>query len=171
MKLKIKKLDPNAVVPARAHEGDAGLDLYAVAVSPAFKRVQGADGKWGNAPFEVFVDFGIAVEIPPGYVGKIYARSSIYKTCLRLSNGVGVIDSGYRGELKAVFDVLEGAPSILGMPDWEKACAQLVIEKLPDVKVEVVEELSDSERGKGGFGSTDHICRVRNGEFEKGGEK
>jgi len=93
----------------------------------------------------------VAFEIPQGYVGLIFPRSSIYKTGLRLSNSVGVIDSGYRGEVKAVFDT--SFPSY----DWyglEDRAAQIIFMKLPDVQLIQADELSKSQRGEGGYGSS-----------------
>lgn len=137
MKIKIKRLHPQSVIPRYAKQGDAGMDLT---VTHCCLR----DRKW-------HVKFGIAMEIPEGYVGLIFPRSSIHKTACRLSNCVGVIDSGYRGEISAVFDI----------PDWRTAAyqvgdraAQIIIMPYPQVEFEEVEELSETERGTGGFGST-----------------
>ena len=94
MKVKIQKLNEKAVIPKYAKPGDAGLDL--TAVSENFKQTQGG----------IVVEYGtgLAFEIPKGHVGLIYPRSSITtKTSLSLGNCVGVIDSGYRGEVKFQF--------------------------------------------------------------------
>ena len=90
MEVKIKKLCETAVVPSYAKPGDAGMDL--VATSRIFD-------KYGNVEYGT----GLAMEIPEGYVGLIFARSSIFKQDLSLANAVGVIDSGYRGEIKFKF--------------------------------------------------------------------
>ena len=90
MKVKIKKLCESAVIPTYAKPGDAGMDL--VATSRIFD-------KYGNVEYGT----GLAMEIPEGYVGLIFARSSIFKQDLSLANAVGVIDSGYRGEIKFKF--------------------------------------------------------------------
>lgn len=138
MKLKVKKLRTDAVLPTRAHVGDAGLDLVAHRIYVIGHRIK--------------VNFGIAVEIPEGHVGLICPRSSIYKRKTRLANSVGVIDSGYRGELSAVFDVeyyKDGGIYAVG-----ERCAQLVILPLPSVEVEEVDDLSTSERGTRGYGSS-----------------
>ncbi len=150
--MRIKKAHPAAVIPAYAKSGDAGMDLTAVSVE--FKN-----------PRKIKVDFGIQLEIPEGYVGFLFPRSSVHKTFCRLSNSVGVIDSGYRGNVMAIFDVLdvcgenvESELEALSLAEKIYApgtrCAQLII--LPFPKVEVVEanELSSSERGEGGFGSS-----------------
>ena len=95
MGVKVKKLHPKAVIPTYAKHGDAGLDLTAVSVSV---------DKFGNATYGT----GLAFEIPEGYVGLIFPRSSISKQGLTLANSVGVIDSGYRGEVMFKFKPLMG---------------------------------------------------------------
>lgn len=143
MQLKVKKLREDAVLPRKAHPGDAGFDLTAVTTGMC------ADGT------KLQVGFGIAVEIPEGYVGLVFPRSSIYKTDCRLANAVGVIDSGYRGELKAVFDfnwkTSTNLPKRYVVGD---RCCQLVLVPVPEVEVQEVTELTPSDRGEGGFGST-----------------
>ena len=143
MKIKVKRLSPNATVPTKAYAGDACFDLTAAAVDD-FSR----DG----ITTQVLVGFGIALEIPEGYTGRVFARGSIYGKKLRLSNAVGVIDSGYRGELQAVFDTRPGLDTDI----YKKGerCAQIMFVKLPEVEFEEVDELSPSERGGGGFGSS-----------------
>lgn len=138
MQIKIKKLHKNAKIPRYAKPGDAGMDLTAT------ERI--------IKDSQVFVKFGIAMEIPEGYVGLIFPRSSIYKTGLNLSNSVGVIDSCFRGEICAVFNigVVSGASSY----DVGDRCAQIIIMPYPQVEFEEVEELSETERGSGGFGSS-----------------
>jgi len=138
MKVKIKKLHPSAVIPKYAKSGDAGLDLVVTTIK--------------DEAYQVTYGFGIAVEIPEGYVGLVFPRSSIKKTDMVLSNSVGVIDSGYRGEIMATFKKLAGTVSqkyFVG----ERA-AQLLIIPYPQVEFEEAETLSDSDRGTGGFGST-----------------
>lgn len=138
MKVKIKKVHANAVIPSYAKEGDAGMDLTVTTIN--------------DEAYQVTYGFGISVEIPEGYVGLVFPRSSIRKTDLVLSNSVGVIDSGYRGELMAVFKKLAGTVSTKYYVG-ERA-AQLVIIPYPKIEFEEVKELSDTERGAGGFGST-----------------
>lgn len=138
MQIKIKKLHQNAVIPKYSKTGDAGLDLTVTTIK--------------DEPYQITYGFGIAVEIPHGYVGLVFPRSSIKKTDLVLSNSVGVIDSGYRGEIMAVFKKLAGSVSkkyFVG-----DRAAQLLIIPYPEIKFEETNELSDSERGDGGFGST-----------------
>lgn len=138
MKVKIKKVHANAVIPSYAKEGDAGMDLTVTTIN--------------DEAYQVTYGFGISVEIPEGHVGLVFPRSSIRKTDLVLSNSVGVIDSGYRGELMAVFKKLAGTVSTKYYVG-ERA-AQLVIIPYPKIEFEEVKELSDTERGAGGFGST-----------------
>lgn len=152
MILKVKKLVPRAVLPKKAHRSDAGYDLVAVS------RVVDEDGA-------VVYGTGLAFEIEEGYVGLVFPRSSVAKKDLVLSNCVGVIDSGYRGEVMAKFKpslgAWEGEESLMRRVDsntkWYEVgerIAQLVIMKLPDVQLIESEELSESERGVGGYGSS-----------------
>lgn len=140
MKLKIKKLHPDAVIPSYAKPGDAGLDLVATT---------------GGHIHYSMVEYGtgIAVEIPAGYVGLIVPRSSISEHGMTLANSVGIIDSGYRGEIKVRFRfrymLSKKEPYAVG-----DRIAQLVIVPCPPVVIEEVDELSKTERGSGGFGST-----------------
>ena len=143
LEVKIKKLHPDAVIPQYARFGDAGLDITAIDDGTVSRDAMGMLKTYRT---------GIAVEIPEGHVGLIFPRSSIYKSGLRLTNCVGVIDSGYRGEILAKFDIL----SIHAKQVYKKGdrIAQLVILPFPQVTFKEVEELGDSERGQGGFGST-----------------
>ena len=136
MQVRFKKLHPDAVIPQYAKPGDAGLDL--TAVSCRFENDQ------------VIYGTGLAVEIPDGYVGLIFPRSSVYKTGLVLSNCVGVADSGYRGELGARF-YTAGYGMDYGPGD--RIC-QLVILPYPQIEPVEAEELSSTERGTGGWGSS-----------------
>jgi dUTP pyrophosphatase len=137
--IKVKKLDPNAVVPSYSKVGDAGMDLTIT------KEIE-------NTSFSVSYGFGIAMEIPKGFVGLVFPRSSVRNQELVLSNCVGVIDSGYRGELQATFKKTNGLDS-LKYKVGERG-AQIIILPYPQVFMTEVPELSDSERGEGGFGST-----------------
>lgn len=184
MKVRIKKLHKDAVVPKKAHATDAGFDLVATS------RVFDAEGN-------VTYGTGLAFEIPEGYVGLVFPRSSICRKDLSLSNAVGVIDSHYRGEVKAKFkptlvvaykdrhgqnendyigadeteweglvvtfngraenypDVNDGylpfAPCLYEVGD--RIC-QMIILPYPEVEFEEAEELSETDRGNGGYGST-----------------
>ena len=136
MIVKIKKLNPKAVIPKYSKPGDAGMDLTITSII-------------SENSLDVSYGFGIAVEIPEGFVGLVFPRSSIRKTDLILSNSVGVIDSGYRGEIQATFK-----KTGLHKYDIGDRGAQIMILPYPDVQFEEVEELSNTERGDGGFGST-----------------
>jgi dUTP pyrophosphatase len=146
MKVKIKKLHANATIPKYAKPGDAGMDLTAT----SFRVVFGSNGVNGVSYLEYGT--GISIEIPEGYVGLVFPRSSISETCLILSNSVGVIDSGYRGEIKARFRY-DGSGSTNAYASGERI-AQLIIIPYPQIEFEEVQELQDSERGTGGYGST-----------------
>lgn len=136
MKVKFKKLHWNATLPSYAKPGDAGLDMTPVSVKFIDNRF-------------IRCLFGLSVEIPDGHVGLIFPRSSIWKTDGRLSNAVGVIDSGYRGEIQAIFDM----SGKLFYPDGVPVC-QMIIMPIPTIEPEWADELSDTERGEGGFGHT-----------------
>lgn len=172
MKVKIKRLSEKAVIPTYSKEGDAGLDL--VATSKEYD-------KNGNVVFGT----SLAFEIPKGYVGLLFPRSSNSKKDLLLSNSVGVIDSGYRGEVMMKFkkqinnerSVLNTIIAVqqmaeikndfkqLGLLDGDDVeefaeyqigdrIGQLIIMPYPTIEFEEVEELSETERGSGGYGST-----------------
>lgn len=138
MKVKIKKLHEDAIIPQYAKYGDAGVDL--TATDMWFEK--------GNVCYGT----GLSIEIPHGYVGLLFPRSSNAKKDLLLCNAVGVIDSGYRGEIIAKFKITEkDGFRIYNIND--RVC-QLII--LPYPKIEFIEtdELSETSRGEGGFGST-----------------
>ena len=139
MRVRIKKLNPNAVIPKYAKDNDAGLDLVATTIKE-------------NTTFQITYGLGIALEIPDGFVGLIFPRSSIRNTELILSNSVGVIDAGYRGELQATFNKSNGLDSI-AYKVGDRVC-QLIIIPHPIIELEEVSELNNTERGDGGFGST-----------------
>jgi dUTP pyrophosphatase len=142
MVVKIKKLVENAVIPAYSKKGDAGLDLTAVSVS--FEKNY------------VSYKTGLAVEIPEGFVGLLFPRSSNSKMDLILTNSVGVIDSGYRGEIELRYKLVGNGvtPSIVGIYDIGDRVGQLVIIPYPSIEFEEVTELSTTERNTGGYGST-----------------
>jgi dUTP pyrophosphatase len=140
MKVKFKKLHPNAKTPHYSLEGDACLDLYA-----AWQKIDDL----GNRVYGT----GIAMEIPEGHVGLLFPRSSISKTNLSLRNSVGVIDSNYRGEIMLKFLDLEEMDDLLWYLPGNKIGQIMIIER-PQIELEEVEELSETDRGGGGFGST-----------------
>jgi dUTP pyrophosphatase len=137
--VRIKKLHTDAVIPTYSKDGDAGMDLTITEVI-------------SNTTFDVTYGFGIAMEIPMGYVGLVFPRSSVRNMDLNLSNSVGVIDSGYRGEIKATFKKTQGLDSIK-YKVGERG-AQIIIMPYPKIKFVEVNELSSTDRGDGGFGST-----------------
>jgi dUTP pyrophosphatase len=139
MQVRIKKLNENAVIPTYAKDGDAGMDLVATRII-------------SNTTFDVSYGTDLAMEIPNGFVGLIFPRSSIRKYELALSNSVGVIDSGYRGELQATFKKTNGLDSLAYKVG--DRIAQIMIIPHPDIQFEETDELSNTERGEGGFGST-----------------
>ena len=139
MFVKIKKLHNNAVVPQYAKAGDAGMDLVATEVTDGYG-------------FTVTYGTGLAMEIPEGFVGLVFPRSSIRKYDISLTNCVGVIDSGYRGEIQATFRKEAGIPS--KRYDVGDKIAQMIILPYPSIQFIETDELSDTERGEGGFGST-----------------
>jgi dUTP pyrophosphatase len=137
--VKIKKLHENAVIPSYSKVGDAGMDLTITTIISETNE-------------DVTYGFGIALEIPRGYVGLVFPRSSVRKYDLSLTNSVGVIDSGYRGEIQATFKKTKGLDSF--KYNTGERAAQIVI--MPHPKIELIEfkYLNSSDRGDGGFGST-----------------
>ena len=136
MNIKIKKLHPNAIIPKYAKIGDAGLDLTAVDLN--------------SNSLHITYKTGLAIAIPEGFVGLLFPRSSVYKTGQYLTNSVGVIDSGYRGEIMLKFSQNDPS-SIYKIGD---RVGQLIVIPYPQVKFEEVEDLGSTDRGQGGFGST-----------------
>lgn len=177
MKVKIKKLNENAIIPKYAKSGDAGLDLTATSII------------YDDKEDSLVYGTGLSVEIPEGFVGLVYPRSSISKYGLRLKNSVGVIDSGYRGEILLKFeptsDYWEGAieheqfqeslengmfleypgaeykirNDIYFLPTYKvgERVAQLIIMPYPQIEFEETDTLSETERNEGGFGSTNIV--------------
>jgi dUTP pyrophosphatase len=141
MKVRIKKLSENAVIPTYAKSGDAGMDLVATSII-------------SETDTQITFGIGLALEIPKGFVGLIFPRSSVRKTRLMLSNCVGVVDSGYRGELQATFNKVN--QNSIAENDYKVGdrIAQIMIIPHPPIEFEEADELSDTERGDGGFGST-----------------
>ena len=142
MKVKIKKLNENAIVPTYGTEYSAGADLYAL-----------LDSSVEIAPRETtFIHTGISVEIPEGYCGLIFARSSMgAKRGLAPANKVGVIDADYRGEIMVA---LHNHSEISATVEPFERIAQLAIVPFLKAEFEESDELSDTVRGTGGFGST-----------------
>lgn len=153
MKVKFKKLHPDAVIPL-VTPGNAGADLTAIDITYESEK-----------DLYLEYDTGIAVEIPEGYVGLVFPRSSISKTDLTLANAVGIIDSSYRGSIKLRFkgsaelaeqqEQMFGKTIRLGITyRIGDKIGQLVIIPYPTIEYIESDELSDTQRGDGGFGST-----------------
>ena len=155
MQVKIKKLSTGVPTPKYSKPGDAGLDLVATSID--------TDNE--------FVEYGtsLAIEIPDGYVGLLYPRSSVSKTSLSLCNSVGVIDSSYRGEIKVRFNEVQiekhaSMGVMLSQAYIAKSdrpiykvgdrVAQLVIMPYPQIELVEADDLSSTKRGDGGFGSS-----------------
>ena len=161
LKIKIKKLVDDAVTPTYSQDGDAGIDLIATS-------------KWLDEFGNVCYGTNLAFEIPKGYVGLIFPRSSNAKQQLLLSNSIGVIDSGYRGEvmlkfkssassfsLKSLFKLIFNQDAKITIINNVKTSynvgeriGQIIILPYPQIEFEEAEELSETERSEGGFGST-----------------
>lgn len=137
--VKFKKLMPEAVIPTRANPTDAGADLTATSVKITDSYIE-----YGT---------GIAIQLPENHCGLIFPRSSISNYDLKLCNSVGVIDEAFRGEILLRFNTTKP----YGNKGYQVGdrIGQLVIIPLPEITFEEVEELNDTERGNGGFGSSD----------------
>lgn len=140
--MKVKRLVPEAVLPKKAHATDAGFDLVAVS-----KR-------WDRDDWCYVYGTGLAFEIPEGYVGLVFPRSSVASRPLFLANCVGVIDSGYRGEVTAKFKVAGSSKGLDAAYEVGERIAQIVFVKLPDFDLVESDELGSSDRGEGGYGSS-----------------
>ena len=155
MEIKIKKLKENAVIPSYAKQGDAGMDLTATS-------------KWYDDNGNTCYGTGLAFEIPEGYFGLLVPRSSNAKTDLRLTNSSGILDSGYRGEVMFKyrndnFSRMDGGlrnhlmmGDIAFNNEYEVGdrIGQILVLPYPEIEFVEVEELSETERGEGGYGST-----------------
>lgn len=139
MKVRFKKLVPGAVIPTKAHPSDAGSDLTCTSVE--------VDTRHNCVSYGT----GLAVEIPEGYCGLLFPRPSVYKEDLLLTNAVGLIDSHYRGEVKMKFRIMQ--PHIHRYTVGDRI-GQLVILPFPSVEYEEAEELTHTDRGEGGCGSS-----------------
>ena len=144
MIVRFKKLDENAVTPTYGKPGDACMDLTAIS-------------KMYDANGNIVYGTGIAMEIPQGYVGLVFERSSVASKDIILTNCVGVIDSGYRGEIMAKFKKIDPDNTYNKLSteyNIGDRVAQIMIIPIPHVELELVDELSESARGCGGYGST-----------------
>jgi len=139
----VKRLHPDAALPSRAYAGDAGFDLAAC------ERVELAPGE------RALVATGLAIAIPEGYAGYVQPRSGLAaKHGISIVNTPGLVDSGYRGELKVNLVNTDRARPFVVEPGMR--IAQLVVLELPDVELVEVDALPESERGVRGFGSSAH---------------
>ena len=155
MIVKFKKLHENAVLPSYAKPGDAGVDL--TAVGDGVMVASEDSSMWYYIEYKT----GLAMELSEGYVGLLFPRSSISKTGLILANSVGVLDSSFRGEICLRFKIDAGVVSqTVQDVSWTKVykagerIGQLVVLPYPVIEPEFADELSETERGAGGFGST-----------------
>ncbi|TFF96892.1 dUTP diphosphatase [Candidatus Thorarchaeota archaeon] len=138
--VRVKRISPEARLPKQAHSGDAAFDLYSVIdhdLQPGERYA---------------VPTGIIVEIPDGYEGQVRPRSGLAaKNGITVLNTPGTIDSGYRGEVKTIMVNLGSEPFRI---EKGMRISQLAIRPVPEVRFVEVDELADSPRGEGGFGST-----------------
>lgn len=136
--MDLQQFDTDLPVPAYAHPGDAGLDLYAV---------------WGALVTDetVLIHTGVAVAIPDGHVGLVCPRSGLSQYGVTVANAPGVVDSGYRGELMVRLTTTSSTPYEVHRGD---RIAQMLIVPIVRLEITVVDQLDDTERGANGFGST-----------------
>lgn len=144
MKIQFKKLVEHAAIPSKAYSGDAAYDL--TAVDTAYNPEHG------------YIEYGtgLALSLPETHVGLLFPRSSLSKKELVLCNHVGVLDSGYRNEIAFRFKPLKPIQDLADEETYHVGdrIGQLMIIRKEDIQFEEVEELDDSERGTGGFGSS-----------------
>lgn len=141
--VKIRKVHPNAVIPTYAHPGDAGMDVTAVAINVTDDYIE--------------YDTGLQFQLPSGYVMLIFPRSSNSKKDLLLANSVGVLDSGYTGNLKLRFKHISSyshPTSNEQLYDIGDRVGQIMIIPYPEINFIETEDFEDTERGSGGFGSS-----------------
>ncbi len=148
MKIKIKKLHPDAILPKKAYSTDSGYDLVAI-----------DDGVWSKDGTYIEFQTGLAVEPPKGYDIQLRPRSSISNYDLLLCNSVGTVDNGYRGPLNFRFKFLPirkttDTPYIEKIYKKGDKIGQMILSKVLDSEIEEVEELYNTDRSSNGFGST-----------------
>jgi dUTP pyrophosphatase len=143
IRISVRRLRPDAVVPSRAYEGDAGIDLAACerhALGPGQRATVGT---------------GLALAIPEGYAGFVQPRSGLAaRSGITLLNAPGLIDSGYRGEIRVILHNTDRSETFVVEPGMR--IAQLVVMAVEEVELDEVEGLVESERGIRGFGSSHH---------------
>lgn len=144
MTIKYKKLSETAVAPVKAHDTDAGWDLVA-------SRITSEINECGQ--FLLVYHTDLAIEIPDGYFGALVQRSSVARKSISMCNAIGIIHSCDRGEVTAKFrSTTDVVPAMYNLGE---KFAQLLILPVPDVQFEEADQLSETDRGEGGYGSTD----------------
>lgn len=143
MQVKFKKLNKEAYAPEKAHKEDAGFDLKAISREFTDSYIE--------------YNTGLAFEVPTGYVGLLFPRSSVSKKDLTLANCVGVLDSCYRGPVKFRFKVANKVSGDKSENYYEigDKIGQIIIIPYPEIEFKEVDTLSETDRGNGGFGSSD----------------
>lgn len=149
MELKFKRLSEEAILPIRVHKGDAGIDLTCTRITQEINEC-------GQLILVYHTD--LAIEIPEGHVGLLFPRSSIAKKSLTPTNCVGVIDSGYRGEI--MFKMRSTTDVVPAIYKPGERFAQLIIMPIPEIEIVEATELSVTDRGEGGYGSTNEVSSV-----------
>ena len=155
MKVKFKKLHEDAVLPSYAKPGDAGMDIVTINDGVAVHSGDDTD-QWYYIEYKT----GLAVEVPEGHVGLMFPRSSISKSALLLANAVGVVDSGFRGEIcfrfKLDHNLTNQATGDFVPAAYKKGdrIGQIIVVPYPMIEPEFADELSETERGSGGWGSS-----------------
>lgn len=139
MKIKLKQIDTSLPIPTHARDGDAGVDLYA------------ADKGLLRAGHRELVSLGVAIELPPGKAAWLVPRSGHAARGVTITNSPGLIDSGYRGTVKCWIE--NRGANVFAWSKGDRIC-QMVITDYTPIEFEVVPELSESDRGEAGFGST-----------------
>ena len=132
---------PGGKVPVQATPGSAAYDLFARAV------------RFNSETRTLECDLGVRVEIPEGWCGLLLPRSSVLRHGLMMANSVGLIDSDYRGELRATFRVVSDGSMVTWYEEGDR-CAQIMFIPVPATRLEAADRLSDTARGEGGHGST-----------------
>ena len=146
MIIKFKRLSENAIAPVKAHASDAGFDLTCTSITTEINE---------RGQLIIVYHTGLAIEIPEGYFGALVPRSSISNKSLTLTNCIGTIDAGYRGEVMAKMrSTTDVIPAVY--KEGERF-AQLLILPVPEVQFEESDQLSETDRGENGYGSTGDV--------------
>ena len=157
MELKFKKLHKDAVIPKYQTKGSAGFDFHALLVKDYGENSNSTDSAdemytWIEPNSQKIIDTGLSVAVPPGYELQVRPRSGLsFKSQITVTNAPGTIDSDYRGQIKIILFNLGDKPFYIDNGD---RIAQGVVNKIEQFKIQEVEDLDETERGTGGFGST-----------------